>query len=87
MNLSSDLKDFCKFLAFTLKFQKFIFQSLEHFFLTVGQNNFGNKIPFLNVSAARKKFAACALQYFCGVSANILKMIANECTAIFLKKK
>ena len=21
-------------------------QSLEHFFLTVGQNNFGNKIPF-----------------------------------------
>ena len=22
-------------------------QSLEHFFLTAGQNNFGNKIPFL----------------------------------------
>ena len=24
-----------------------IFQSLEQFFLTVGQNNFGNKIPIL----------------------------------------
>ena len=24
--------------------------SLEQFFLTVGQNNFGNKIPFLNIS-------------------------------------
>ena len=23
-------------------------RSLEHFFLTVGQNNFGNKIPFLS---------------------------------------
>ena len=23
-----------------------ILRSLEHFFLTVGQNNFGNKIPF-----------------------------------------
>ena len=32
-NCSSDLKSFS--------------QSLEQFFLTVGQNNFGNKIPFL----------------------------------------
>ena len=24
--------------------------SLEHFFLTVGQNNFGNKIPWLDVA-------------------------------------
>ena len=23
-------------------------RSLEHFFLTVGQNNFGNKIPFVS---------------------------------------
>ena len=33
-----------KFLAFS-----FEFQSLEQFFLTVCQNNFGNKIPFLNI--------------------------------------
>ena len=31
---------FCKFLAFSLQFQKFF-----SIFLTVGQNNFGNKIP------------------------------------------
>ena len=87
MNCSSDLKIFENSRPSASNFKSFFFRSLEQFVLTVGQNNFGNKIPFLNVSAARKKFAACALQYFCGVSANILKMIANECTAIFLKKK
>ena len=44
INCSSNLK-FCKFLAFILKFLKF-FWSLEHFFLTVDQNNFGNEISF-----------------------------------------
>ena len=43
LNCSSDLK-FFKFLAFSLKFQKF-FSITNFFFLTVGQNNFGNKIP------------------------------------------
>ena len=32
-------------------------QSLEQFFLTVGQNNFGNKIPFL---------LGCKKLYYCG---------------------
>ena len=36
-----------KFSAFSLEFQTFFSRSLEQFFLTVGQNNFGNKIPFL----------------------------------------
>ena len=45
INCSKDLKFFCKFSAFSLEFQKFF--SIEQFFLTVGQNNFGNKIPFL----------------------------------------
>ena len=36
---------FCKFWDFSLEFQKFA-RSLEQDFLTVGQNNFGNKIPF-----------------------------------------
>ena len=39
MNCSSDLKNFKSFS-----------RSLEQFFLTVGQNNFGNKIPFLTGS-------------------------------------
>ena len=34
--------------------QKKFSLSLEHFFLTVGQNNFGNKIPFLY--KLKKKF-------------------------------
>ena len=41
-------KNFCKFSAFSLKFQKFS-RSLEHFFLTVGKNSFGNKIPLLAI--------------------------------------
>ena len=36
-------------MAFSLEFQKF-FSTLEQFFLTVGQNNFGNKIPFFSLS-------------------------------------
>ena len=35
-----------KFEAESRQFAK-ILRSLEQFFLTVGQNNFGNKIPFL----------------------------------------
>ena len=31
------------------KFLEIFSRSLEHFFLTVGQNNFGNKIPFTDV--------------------------------------
>ena len=38
-------QNFCSCLAFSLEFQNFS-RSLEQFFLTVGQNNFGNKIPF-----------------------------------------
>ena len=34
-------------MAFSLEFQNFFSRSLEQFFLTVGQNNFGNKIPLL----------------------------------------
>ena len=37
---------FCKYSALKLEFQKF-FSITRTFFLTVGQNNFGNKIPFL----------------------------------------
>ena len=38
----------CKFSAFSLEFQKFFSITRTIFFLTVGQNNFGNKIPFLD---------------------------------------
>ena len=45
-NCSSDLKIFANSRPSASNF-KFFSRSLEHFFLTVGQNNFGNKIPFL----------------------------------------
>ena len=45
INCSSDLKTFSNSQPSALNFKSFS-RSLEHFFLT-GQNNFGNKIPFL----------------------------------------
>ena len=44
INCSSDLKNFANSQPSALNFKSFT-QSLEQFFLTVGQNNFGNKIP------------------------------------------
>ena len=46
INCSSDLKFFSNSQPSALNF-KSVSRSLEHFFLTVGQNNFGNKISFL----------------------------------------
>ena len=50
-----NLQLFFKFSAFSLEFQKFS-RSLEQLFLTVGQNNFGNKIQTI--------FAVCLLKTF-----------------------
>ena len=47
MNFSSDLKNFANPRPSASNFKIFS-QSLEQFFLTVGQNNLGNKIPFLH---------------------------------------
>ena len=46
INCSSDLKIFANSQLSASNFKNF-YRSLEHFFLTVGQNNFGNKIQFL----------------------------------------
>jgi hypothetical protein len=42
INCSSDLKRFANSRPFSIEFQKFSWI----FFLTLGRNNFGNKIPF-----------------------------------------
>ena len=47
MNCSRDLKNFANSWPSASNFKSFS-RSLEQFFLTVGQNNFGNKIPFLH---------------------------------------
>ena len=61
INCSSDLKNFANSRPSASNFKSFS-RSLEQFFLTVGQNNFGNKIPF---------FTLCGfLQYFCAVRSN-----------------
>ena len=49
MNCSSDLQNFANSWPSASNFKIFS-QSLEQFFLTVGQNNFGNKIPFLFIT-------------------------------------
>ena len=46
INCSSDLKNFENSRPSASNFKSFS-RSLEQFFLTVGQNNFGNKIPFV----------------------------------------
>ena len=55
MNYSSDLKNFANSWPSVSNFKSFS-QSLEQFFLTVGQNNFGNKIPiFVNSGGFSKR--------------------------------
>ena len=49
MNCSSDLKTFANSRPSASNVKSFS-RSLEQFFLTVGQNNFGNKIPFICLS-------------------------------------
>ena len=56
MNCSNDLKIFANSQPSALNFKSFP-QPLEQFFLTVCQNNFGNKIPFFqmdNISYRKK---------------------------------
>ena len=45
---SSDQEKLLKIEAEGQEFAKFL-RSLEHFFLTVGQNTFGYKIPFISL--------------------------------------
>ena len=48
LNCSSDFKNFANSCPSASNFKSFS-PLLEQFFLTVGQNNFGNKIPIVNV--------------------------------------
>ena len=48
INCSSDLKIFANSWTSASNFKSFS-QSTEQFFLAVGRNNFGNKVPFLTV--------------------------------------
>ena len=57
INCSSDLKFFENSRPSASNFKSFS-RSLEQFFVTVGQNNFGNKIPlFFNISRTRVSLA------------------------------
>ena len=39
-------QNFCKFSGFSLEFKKVFLNHQNHFFLTVVQNNFGNKLSY-----------------------------------------
>ena len=60
---SSDREIFLKFEAEGQEFQKF-FSTLEQFFLTVGQNNFGNKIPYFSVIFGQYPTKMLTVQWF-----------------------
>ena len=88
INWPNDLKNFAYSRPSASNFKSFS-RTLEQFFLTVGQNNFGNKIPFFFVS---KKFSQgkntnevlvivfkCSLERF--------KWVRFHLNAIFLLKK
>ena len=59
-NCSSDLKNFANSRPSAWNFKSFS-RSLEQFFLTVGQNNFGNKIPKLVLSIYFNKKGTLAI--------------------------
>ena len=58
INCSSDLKIFENSRPSASNFKSFS-RSLEQFFLTVGQNNFGNKIPLLAKIQQTKMLVTC----------------------------
>ena len=60
INCSSDLKHFAKSRPSALNFKSFS-QSLEKIFLTVGQSNFGNKIPFTIIDEYAYHIADCGI--------------------------
>ena len=60
INCSSDLKFFANSRPSASNFKSFS-QSLEQFLLTVGQNNFGNKIPLFMLSVLLNWFMGHAL--------------------------
>ena len=70
-NCSSDRGKLLKFEAEGREFAKFL-RSLEQFFLTVGQNNFGNKIPFIHFFFRRTNSSMHTVQSWpqnCAISA------------------
>ena len=65
MNCLSDLKHFENSWPSASNFKSFS-RSLEQFFLTVGQNNFGSKIPFLPYESISKPW-------------NVFDILQREC--------
>ena len=71
INCSSDLKKFANSQPSASNFKK-ISWSLEQFFLTVCQNNFGNKIPFLFAKYPSRSLGdnICKCKHFLGTLRN-----------------
>ena len=78
INCSSDLKIFSNSRPSALKFKSFS-SSPELFFLTVCQNNFGNKIPFLKKNVTVCSWLMCR--------AASLTNIGGYVSNLFLEKK
>ena len=84
INCSSDLKNFANSRPSALNFKTFS-QSLEQFFLTVCQNNFGNKIQFLwctksNWNYSFKSMNNIVHQTVIGLPCTIMQLTKNGST-------
>ena len=73
INCSSDLKKFSNSRPSASNFKSFS-RSLEQFFLTVGHNNFGNKIPFQNFYHFYKTFDHSDEKLFLRITLTIVKV-------------
>ena len=66
MNCSSDLKNFANSWSSASNFKSFT-RSLEHFFLTVGQNSFGDKIPNFPMITFASNNCKCETWFSCEI--------------------
>ena len=76
INCSSDLKHFANSRPSASNFKSFS-RSLEQFFLTVGQNNFGNKIPMYTLELFQT-FLKLLFPYCATLHYNRLLLLLNE---------
>ena len=81
INCSSDLKKFSNSRPSASNFSSFS-RSLEQFFLTVGQNNFGNKIQFLKFEHVPSMNFRC---YCMGKFLEFIPLIFTLCVKKFFK--
>ena len=87
INCSTDLKNFASSRPLASNFKSFS-RSLEQFFLTVGQNNFGNKIPFFLIHSQSLYLTASFHQVWLKPNYQVTRTgKITECFGFLFRKK